>query len=90
MATQKLIWETSKNLKVEYYTKVNGGGTHIDISNEVNEILRLVDSHYTKPSFDGTTINATYRATITNSLIHFHVFLLFSIFSNFSTLSSSV
>ena len=62
MATQKLIWETSKNLKVEYYTKVNGGGTHIDISNEVNEILRLVDSHYTKPSFDGTTINTTYNS----------------------------
>ena len=61
MATQKLIWETAKNIKVEYYTKVNAGGTHIDISNEVNEILRLVDSHYTKPSFDGTTINATYN-----------------------------
>ena len=64
MATQKLIWETAKNIKVEYYTKVNGGGTHIDISNEVNEILRLVDSHYTKPSFDGTTINGTYNSQI--------------------------
>ena len=64
MATQKLIWETSKNLKVEFYTKINGGGTHIDISKEVNEILRLVDNHYTRPSFDGTTIDATYNNQI--------------------------
>ena len=64
MATQKLIWETAKDIKVEYYTKVNGGGTHIDISNEINEILRLVDNHYTKPSFNGNTVNATYNSQI--------------------------
>ena len=64
MATQALIWETAKNLKVEFYTKVNAGGTHIDISNERNEILRLVENHYTKPSFDLQNINATYNKQI--------------------------
>ena len=64
MATQALIWETAKNLKVEFYTKVNGGGTHIDISNERNEILRLVESHYDKPSFDTQNFDVTYNKEI--------------------------
>ena len=64
MATQALIWETAKNLKVEFYTKINGGGTHIDISNERNEILRLVETHYDKPSFDTQNFDATYNKEI--------------------------
>ena len=64
MATQALIWETAKNLKVEFYTKINGGGTHIDISKERNEILRLVETHYDKPSFDTQNFDATYNKEI--------------------------
>ena len=65
MATQALIWETAKNgLKVEYYTKANAGGNYIDISAERNEIMRLVNSHYDKPSFNGTNYDATLKKEI--------------------------
>ena len=64
MATQALIWETVKDLKVEFYTKQYGKGDHIDISKEKNEIMRLVNSHNDKPSFNGNTFNATIKEEI--------------------------
>ena len=79
MATQALIWETSKNLKVEFYTKANGQGSHIDISKERNEILRLVEGHYDIPSFDDISLDATYNKQIVledtnNVLSNFQVY----------------
>ncbi len=64
MATQALIWETARNLKVEFYTKINAGGNYIDISAEKNEIMRLVNSHYDKPSFNGNTLNTTLKKEV--------------------------
>ena len=64
MATQALIWETARNIKVEFYTQRNGGGSKIDITKERNEIMRLVNSHYDKPSFNGQTFETTYKEEI--------------------------
>ena len=65
MATQALIWETARNIKVDFYTKQYGQGNHIDISAERNEIMRLVNNHTTRPSFHGNTIDATLKQEIT-------------------------
>ena len=51
MAAQALIWELTGNGQVEYWTKASGFGAFIDISDERNEINRLVDNHYNMPSF---------------------------------------
>lgn len=52
MATQAIIWELANGQNVEFYTKINGGGNKIDITPERNEIMRLVNSHYEKPSLN--------------------------------------
>lgn len=60
MATQALIWETIRPMQeFKYWTQANGQGTFIDIYSERNEIKRLVESHYTLPSFAKETRNAT-------------------------------
>lgn len=64
MATQKLIWEVTSKYTVKYYTQPNGGGTEIDVSYEVNEIMRLVNNHYVRPSFNG----GNYIVSIAESL----------------------
>ena len=51
MATQALIWETIRGENVEFYTEKNGGGALVDVSNERNEIMSLVNNHYTIPNF---------------------------------------
>ncbi|MBR3661514.1 MAG: Cys-Gln thioester bond-forming surface protein [Bacilli bacterium] len=56
MATQALIWETIKEESVEFYTEKNGGGNIVDVSNERNEIMRLVNNHYTLPEFGNDLI----------------------------------
>ncbi len=62
MATQALIWELVKdNLTIEFYTKVNGQGDHIDITAEKNEIMRLVNNHSLRPSFNGNNYDTTYN-----------------------------
>ncbi len=62
MATQALIWELVKeNLTIEFYTKVNGQGNHIDITAEKNEIMRLVNNHTLRPSFNGNNYDTTYN-----------------------------
>ena len=58
MATQALIWETVRKITVNFYTKQYGQGTKYDISKERDEIMRLVNNHLVKPSFNGTQINA--------------------------------
>lgn len=57
MATQALIWELANGQTVEYYTKRYGYGDYIDITNERNEINRLVNNHDKKPSFNGKTVD---------------------------------
>jgi len=52
MATQSLIWETVRNIQVNYYTGINGTGNLVDIANEKNEIMRLVNNHYVVPNIN--------------------------------------
>ena len=52
MATQELIWEIIGNNEVHFTTGANDTGDYINIDFEKNEIMRLVNSHYLKPSFD--------------------------------------
>lgn len=56
LATQSLIWETVKKLTVIYSTEKNGKGTIIDVSNEKNEIMKLVNNHLTLPNISNNLI----------------------------------
>lgn len=51
MATQALIWEVLRPQTFSFWTQANGTGDYIDISKERNDIMNLVNSHYTVPSF---------------------------------------
>ena len=51
MATQALIWELTGVDTVTFWTKQNEKGEEIDVSNERNEIMKLVNNHKTVPSF---------------------------------------
>ena len=53
MATQALIWETTGGQIIEYWTEASGWGDHINVNYERNQIMKLVNAHYNKPSFDG-------------------------------------
>jgi len=64
MAAQALIWETATNQKVEYWTEQFGYGSYIDISYERNEIMKLVNNHYNRPSFNGIEVTAYYYQEI--------------------------
>ena len=57
-ATQALLWETINPDYTTFSSKRWTQGTVYDISYQRNEIERLVRSHYVRPSFNGTTINA--------------------------------
>ena len=65
LATQALIWETVGNYKITYSTERWNAGTIIDVSAERNEIMRLVNNHYNKPSFNGQTVKVKVGDTIT-------------------------
>lgn len=65
VATQTMIWEETDTFKFRYFTERYGYGSYIDISKEKNEIQRLVDNHYVRPSFNGQTITANVGETIT-------------------------
>jgi len=64
MATQFLIWKLTSPQTFEYWTEASGAGTYIDISYEENEILKLVNSHYDKPSFQYETKSGTIGQNI--------------------------
>jgi len=65
MATQILIWKSIRPTQdFKFWTKANGQGDFIDISYEENEILRLVNLHDIKPSFEFETKNATIGKSI--------------------------
>lgn len=53
-ATQQLIWE-ALGYNVRWSTALDGGTT-ISYQNEVNEIKRLVNSHYDVPTFNTTNL----------------------------------
>ncbi len=59
MATQELIWETVSDYEIDFYTKEHRLGNKINVETEKNEIMKLVNSHYDKPSFDNTTVTTT-------------------------------
>ena len=65
MASQALIWETLKEESVNFYTEKNGNGTMIDVSDEKNEIMKLINSHTIVPSF---STNITLSKEIENIL----------------------
>ena len=64
MATQALIWELTGSDKVTFWTKKNEGGDEIDVTNEKNEIMRLVNNHKTLPSF-----NTHYYGNLAHEMI---------------------
>ncbi len=51
LATQALIWELTGVDTVTYWTGQNETGKEIDVSEERNEIMRLVNNHKTLPMF---------------------------------------
>ena len=55
IAAQSLIWEIASGQEVQLWTERYEEGTRIYVDAEKNEIMRLVNSHYTRPSFDGNT-----------------------------------
>ena len=65
VATQTLIWEAVDTYKFTYHTERYGYGSYVDISREKNEIQRLVDNHYVRPSFNGQTIRAQVGEEVT-------------------------
>ena len=55
IAAQSLIWEIASGQEVQLWTERYEEGTRIYVDAEKNEIMRLVNSHYTRPSFNENT-----------------------------------
>ena len=55
VATQVLIWEHTSNDPIKLTTERYGEGQPVSVDAEKNEIMRLVNSHYNRPSFNGVT-----------------------------------
>lgn len=60
MATQMLMWYLTTDKAVELRDQQYGYGNLIDIEKEKNEIMRLVNNHYTKPSFNNNSYDILY------------------------------
>ena len=58
MATQALIWEKVEGQTIRFYTERYDEGEEILVTDEKNEIMKLVNSHYNRPSFNGNTETA--------------------------------
>lgn len=73
MATQALIWEETGGQILEFWTQASGYGDYINLNKERNEIMKLVNAHYNKPSFNGNSIEAVvgqeFKITDTNGLL---------------------
>lgn len=63
-AAQSLIWETTGGQIVEFWTKKYGNGSFINLNKERNDIMSLVNSHYTMPSFNNETKDAIIGQTV--------------------------
>lgn len=61
MATQMLIWEEVTGKPVEFYKRIDWNAVYYDVNKEKNEILRLINNHNNKPSFDGQAYNAKFN-----------------------------
>ena len=59
LATQSLIWETTSGQIIELWTEIGGYGDYINVDYERNEIIKLVNAHYEKPSFKDETKEST-------------------------------
>lgn len=60
IATQMLIWRLISNKKFEVRDQSYGYGNLISFEKEEKEIMRLVDNHYVKPSFDNNDYDILY------------------------------
>ncbi len=73
MAAQSLIWETTGGQIVEFWTEASGYGDFINLNYERNQIMKLVNAHYNKPSFNGSSmevlIGQEYKITDKNGLM---------------------
>ena len=72
IATQALIWEKLRNMRVSFWTEKDKNGIEINVDNEKNEILRLIRSHELKPTIDtNITISKDkeYIFTDTNNVL---------------------
>ncbi|MBQ9833631.1 MAG: Cys-Gln thioester bond-forming surface protein [Bacilli bacterium] len=65
MATQALIWETTGGQILEFWTEQYGYGDYINLNKEKNEIMRLVNAHYQKPSFHSEVKTAVINQAVT-------------------------
>lgn len=63
-AAQSLIWETTGGQIVEFWTEKYGNGSFINLNKERNDIMSLVNSHYTMPSFNNETKDAIIGQTV--------------------------
>ncbi len=59
MATQALIWEKAANQTVRFYTERYDEGQELFVNEEKAEIMRLVNTHTTKPDFGKTSVTGT-------------------------------
>ncbi len=73
MAAQALIWETTGGQILEFWTEQYGYGDYISLDKEKNEIMRLVNAHYNKSSFNGSSmeviVGQEYKITDKNGLM---------------------
>ena len=69
MATQMLIWEELTGKSVEFYKRIDWNAIYYDVNKEKNEILRLINNHNNKPSFDGQvyTVNVNEEIKLFDS-----------------------
>ena len=65
VATQALLWENTTASNVKFNSARYDAGTVYDVSQERNEIMRLVNTHYVKPSFSGQKIKLDLGDSIT-------------------------
>lgn len=63
-AAQSLIWETTGGQIVEFWTEKYGNGSFINLNKERNDIMSLVNSHYTMLSFNNETKDAIIGQTV--------------------------
>lgn len=64
LAAQELIWEKTANTELYWVVGLNENGPRYDLEAEKNEILSLMNSHGTKPSFNDTKVSVTMGDTI--------------------------
>jgi Predicted outer membrane protein len=62
--TQMMIWQTVSNGYDIYFTDVLDGNKITKYASEMEEMEKLLREHYTKPSFNNTTLNMTVGETL--------------------------